>query len=62
MLETLPAAGDDATWFPNLYDDLTWTGPNKENGGEVTIFQTPSPLLKYDQLFQLGAASVRSGQ
>ena len=22
LLETLPAAGDDATWFPNLYDDL----------------------------------------
>jgi hypothetical protein len=52
LLETLPAPGDDATWFPNIYDDLTWTGPNKEKGGEVTIFQTPSPLLKYDQLFQ----------
>ena len=25
----LPAAGDDATWFPNLYDDLTWLGPNR---------------------------------
>ncbi|QEH32975.1 hypothetical protein OJF2_14670 [Aquisphaera giovannonii] len=54
-LETLPPAGDDATWFPNLYDDLTWTGPNKEKGNEVTIFQTPSPLLKYDQLFGTSA-------
>jgi hypothetical protein len=51
ILETLPAPGDEATWFPNVYDDLTWTGPNKERGGEITIFQTPSPLLKYDQLF-----------
>jgi hypothetical protein len=55
LLETLPAAGDDATWFPNLYDDLTWTGPNKEKGGEITIFQTPSPLLKYDQIFNTSA-------
>ena len=52
-----PPPGDDATWFPNLYDDLTWTGPNKEKGGEVTIFQTPSPLLKYDQLFSTSARS-----
>ena len=54
--------GDDATWFPNLYDDLTWTGPNKEKGGEVTIFQTPSPLLKYDQLFNTSARWLGSGQ
>jgi hypothetical protein len=51
VLQTLPAAGDDATWFPNLYDDLTWTGPDKQNGNQVTRFATPSPLLKYDQLF-----------
>lgn len=49
LLETQPAAGDDATWFPNLYDDLTWHGPNN------TIYQTPSPLLKYDQLFGTSA-------
>ena len=55
LLETLPPAGDDATWFPNLYDDLTWTGPNKEKGNEVTIFMTPAPLLKYDQLFGTSA-------
>ena len=24
LLETPPAAGDDSTWFPNLYDDLTF--------------------------------------
>jgi hypothetical protein len=50
-LETLPMAGDEATWFPNLYDDLEWVGPDKEHGGQVTRFQTPAPLLKYDQLF-----------
>jgi hypothetical protein len=55
LLESLPAAGDDATWFPNLYDDLTWTGPNKEKGNEITIFEVPSPLLKYDQLFNTQA-------
>ena len=55
LLETLPAAGDDATWFPNLYDDLTWVGPDKEHGGQITRFQTPSPLLKYDQLFGTSA-------
>ena len=55
MLETLPQAGDDATWFPNIYDDLTWVGPDKKNGGQITRFQTPSPLLKYDQLFGTSA-------
>lgn len=45
ILETPPAAGDTSTWFPNLYDDLTW------RGADGTIFATPSPLLKYDQLF-----------
>ena len=55
LLETLPAAGDDATWFPNLYDDLEWIGPDKEHGGQITRFQTPSPLLKYDQLFGTSA-------
>jgi hypothetical protein len=55
LLETQPAPGDDATWFPNLYDDLTWLGPNKEQGGQLTIFQTQSPLLKYDQVFRVGA-------
>ena len=55
LLETLPAAGDDATWFPNLYDDLEWIGPDKEHGGQVTRFKTPSPLLKYDQLFNTSA-------
>jgi hypothetical protein len=55
LLETLPQPGDDATWFPNIYDDLTWIGPNKDKGGEITQFQTPSPLLKYDQLFGTSA-------
>ncbi|OJW18646.1 MAG: hypothetical protein BGO49_23235 [Planctomycetales bacterium 71-10] len=49
LLETIPSSGDDATWFPNLYDDLYWQGPNN------TLFQTPSPLLKYDQLFGTSA-------
>jgi hypothetical protein len=55
LLETLPSPGDDATWFPNLYDDLEWLGPDKEHGGQVTRFRTPSPLLKYDQLFGTSA-------
>jgi hypothetical protein len=55
LLETLPQPGDDATWFPNIYDDLTWVGPDKANGGQITRFTTPSPLLKYDQLFGTSA-------
>jgi hypothetical protein len=45
ILETPSAPGDDITWFPNLYDDLTF------RGADGTTYQTPSPLLKYDQLF-----------
>ncbi len=59
MLETQPSPGDDATWFPNLYDDLYWLGPDKEHGGQLTRFMTPSPLLKYDQLFGAGRGSTR---
>jgi hypothetical protein len=51
ILETPPAQGDASTWFPNLYDDLTW------RGGDGTFYSTPSPLLKYDQLFNLSARS-----
>jgi hypothetical protein len=46
LLETPVAPGDDSTWFPNLYDDLTFRGAN---GAE---YQVPSPLLKYDQIFR----------
>ncbi len=49
LLETMPAAGDTSTWFPNLYDDLTW------RGADNNLYATPSPMLKYDQLF--GAAA-----
>jgi len=49
ILETMPAAGDTSTWFPNLYDDLTW------RGADGTVYTTPSPLLKYDQLFGTSA-------
>ncbi len=45
LLETPVSAGDDSTWFPNLYDDLTF------RGADGTMYQTPSPLLKFDQLF-----------
>lgn len=45
ILETLPAAGDEVTWFPNLYDDLTFRGA----GG--ALYATPAPMLKYDQIF-----------
>jgi hypothetical protein len=55
LLETLPAAGDEATWFPNTFDDLTWLGPDKEKGGQITRFATQSPLLKYDHLFGTSA-------
>ena len=49
LLETRPAAGDTSTWFPNLYDDLTWQGP------DGSLYATPSPMLKYDQLFGTNA-------
>jgi hypothetical protein len=49
LLETPVAAGDDSTWFPNLYDDLTFRGK------DGTLYQTPSPLLKYDQLLNSSA-------
>ena len=62
LLETLPPAGDDATWFPNLYDDLTWTGPNKEKGGEVTIFQNPLSPAQVRSDFQHIGAVVGVGQ
>ena len=48
-LETPVAPGDDATWFPNLYDDLTF------HGADGTVYATPSPLLKYDQIFRSSA-------
>ncbi len=54
LLETTPSAGDTSTWFPNLYDDLTWRGP------DGTMFATPSPMLKYDQLFNLGARAYEA--
>jgi hypothetical protein len=49
LLETAVAPGDTSTWFPNLYDDLTW------RGADGTLYQTPSPLLKYDQIFGTSA-------
>jgi hypothetical protein len=45
LLETPVAPGDDSTWFPNQYDDLTF------RGADGTMYQTPAPMLKYDQLF-----------
>ena len=51
LLETPVAPGDDSTWFPNLYDDLTF------RGADGTLYQTPSPMLKYDQLFSTSARS-----
>ncbi len=49
ILETPVAPGDDSTWFPNMYDDLTFRGANG------TLYSTPAPMLKYDQLFNGGA-------
>jgi hypothetical protein len=51
ILETPVAAGDDSTWFPNQYDDLTWRGANGQ------LYATPSPMLKYDQVFHSSARS-----
>ena len=51
LLETPPAPGDDSTWFPNLYDDLTF------RGADGTMYQTPSPMLKYDQIFGTSSRS-----
>ncbi len=49
LLETPCAPGDEITWFPNIYDDLT------ARGTDGSLYTTPSPLLKYDQLFGTGA-------
>jgi hypothetical protein len=54
ILETTPAPGDDSTWFPNIYDDLTW----KDKTGQ--LYSTPSPLLKYDQIFRTNARMYES--
>jgi hypothetical protein len=51
LLETPVAPGDDSTWFPNQYDDLTF------RGADGTLYQTPSPMLKYDQIFSSSARS-----
>ena len=51
ILETPVPAGDTSTWFPNQYDDTTF------RGADGTLYQTPSPMLKYDQLFNSSARS-----
>lgn len=51
ILETPVAPGDDSTWFPNEYDDLFF------RGADGTLYQTPAPMLKYDQLFNSSARS-----
>lgn len=54
ILETPVARGDDSTWFPNLYDDTTF------RGADGSWYQTPSPMLKYDQLFSTFARSYEA--
>ena len=49
LLETPCSPGDEITWFPNIYDDLT------ARGTDGTLYSTPSPMLKYDQLFNTSA-------
>jgi hypothetical protein len=49
VLETPVGAGDTSIWFPNLYDDLTF------RGADGTVYLTPAPMLKYDQLFRSAA-------
>jgi hypothetical protein len=55
LLETAVSPGDDSTWFPNLYDDMTF------RGADGTWYQTPSPLLKFDQLFSVPARMTEAG-
>ncbi len=54
ILESAVAPGDTSTWFPNLYDDLTF------RGADGTLFATPAPMLKYDQLFGRGARAYEA--
>jgi hypothetical protein len=49
ILETPVAAGDDLTWFPNMYDDMYF------RGATGTIHLVSAPLLKYDQIFNTSA-------
>ena len=56
LLESNVAAGDDSTWFPNEYDDLTW------RGADGTMYQTPSPMLKYDQIFGSSARAFEASR
>jgi hypothetical protein len=49
LLESPVGRGDDSTWFPNQYDDLTFSG------ADGTLYSTPSPMLKYDQLLRSNA-------
>lgn len=55
LLETPVAQGDDSTWFPNEYDDLTFRGANGQ------MYSTPSPMLKYDQIFGTNARAFEAG-
>ncbi|MDR3620683.1 MAG: hypothetical protein P4L85_15130 [Paludisphaera borealis] len=55
LLETPVAAGDDSTWFPNLYDDVTF------QAADGTVHETPCPLLKYDLLYRSSARSWEAG-
>lgn len=54
LLETPVSPGDDSTWFPNLYDDLTF------RGADGTTYMTPSPLLKFDQIFGTSARNYEA--
>jgi hypothetical protein len=55
LLETMPAPGDTSTWFPNEYDDLTF------RGADGTLYQSPAPMLKYDQIFGSSSRSFEAG-
>jgi hypothetical protein len=56
ILESAPGQGDAVTWFPNLYDNLSF------RGGDGQLYTTPAPFLKYDQLFSSGARNWESSQ
>jgi hypothetical protein len=56
ILETRPAPGDTSTWFPNMYDDLSYMG------ADGVLYATPSPMLKYDQIFNTSARAFEAAR
>ena len=56
LLETQPAPGDDATWFPNLYDDLTGWAPTRSTAASSRVSDALPAAEVRPALRHLGAA------